>query len=375
MISYLIIVFLFLFLDRFKRVSPFVKYCILAYIAVFMCAGYMCGSDWRSYETKYLTYRLDDMLEEPGFPCLSITARNIGLSFWPFVIAVKFLCLLAFYKYIKQYATDSNLYLALLFFFSFYGIYLLIDAPMRNLCAIAIFLWGLLLEKKNKWYPWFLSLIAIGFHVSAVVGILYLVLRNYRISSWIYLGAYIVAVIISLKSDYINDNAGNTLIGQILFADKIERYIENGFGGESVASSALSLGEILKIFLFFVVLLCRKYIERLNNGVLIFTGAMFFFIIAKMGAAIDVLMRFGCFFAVYYALALCYASEAFFKPYKKMFRTCVVLLAVLQTCLTVRVDYRFVPYTNYFEYLLFHDNMPSYNYRSDYNFKNTPYKE
>ena len=60
------------------------------YICVFLCFGYMCGSDWRSYENMYNSYSVEDIsLIEPAYYTCALLCKSIGLSFWPFFITLK----------------------------------------------------------------------------------------------------------------------------------------------------------------------------------------------------------------------------------------------------------------------------------------------
>ena len=44
---------------------------------------------------------------------------------------------------------------------------------------------------------------------------------------------------------------------------------------------------------------------------------------------------------------------------------------LLKTYTTITADYRYIPYSNYFQYLM--QDKPSYKYRSIYNIQNSPY--
>lgn len=374
MIYYFIVCILLLILDYYKtKINNFVETFCIIYIMLFMCGGFMCGSDWRSYELDYSTVsNLTDTLDEPGYYILSIFCRNLGMNFWIFNILLKILCYLVFWRFISTFS-ESKRYLSFLFFFSFYGIYLLIDAPLRNTCAVAIFLVAILSERKSKYLPWLLSIVSIFFHSSGIISFLYLVLKRFNIHSYIYILIYLLAIFISFKVELINNIVGNTLIGQLLFAEKISRYVDSGFAEQALVQSATSLGEILKIILFVFVIYNRKRIEIQNNGKVIFLGIMLFFILSKVGAAMDVLMRFGCYFSLFYAIGLVSLLNTLPINFSPVYKRFVIALSFFQTFATVTTDYRFIPYTNYFVYNLFND-MPSYSQRSQYNRTYSPYK-
>lgn len=374
MIPYIFVIILFLFLSAREKInSRFLELVILFYIAIFMCGGYMCGSDWRTYEKDYYdVHSVKDVILEPGYFLLTVVAKSIGFDFWTFTILLKFLCLIIVHKVFLEYIVD-NKYIAMLFYFSFYGLFLFVDAPMRNLCAIALFSLSLMEYEKSKIKAFLICGMGLLFHASAVIGILFLLLKNVRIKTYVYVFMYLGALYLSFKGTMFAEMVNNTLLGQLLFAEKLNRYVENGFGGDANVSSPTSMGEMLRTALFFLILSFRKRIEALEKGQEIFYGAMFFFIIGKIGASMEVLMRFGCYFAMFYAISLSDLIKVITVRFKSIYRIALVSLAIMQTIATITFDYRFVPYTNYFSYLLFHDQMPSYNIRSDYNLKNSPY--
>lgn len=63
------------------------------------------------------------------------------------------------------------------FYFSFYAIYLFIDGPLRNLCAIGLFLIALRLYDKSKILAVVLSISGLLFHSSSIIGFVYFILR------------------------------------------------------------------------------------------------------------------------------------------------------------------------------------------------------
>ncbi len=389
MIPYLFVIFLLLSLHfsgpdtlssrlsaRRSKVKPIQK-SVLVYVAAFLCAGYMCGSDWRSYEIDYYGFDGTDLVLEPGYYYLTVLTRNLGIGFWPFNIALKFLCLLAFYKFILRYYINDK-YLVMLFFFSFYGIYLFIDAPLRNLCAITLFLLSLLLFEKRPLFALLLSLSGVFIHSSAIVTVpFFLILiyqKKHNVPTSIYLIVYIIAVILSFEGLLLARYANETVIGRLFWAEKLDRYVEHGFGAESTVSTAMSMGEMLKIFFFLLIITQRKKIECLPNGNILFLGVMFYFILSKLGASMNVLMRFGCYFSLYYAIVMTAMIKVINIKLRNAYRVALIVLSIMITTATITTDYRFVPYTNYFSYLLFHNTLPSYSERASYNYGNTPYK-
>jgi hypothetical protein len=75
--------------------------------------------------------------------------KFLKIGFWPFFIFTKVIIFIVFCK--AHYQLQGNyIYPILMFFIPYYGYYLFIDNPMRNLIAIAIFLISIkYLLKKN----------------------------------------------------------------------------------------------------------------------------------------------------------------------------------------------------------------------------------
>lgn len=92
-----------------------------------------------------------------------------------------------------------------------------------------------------------------------------------------YVCLYIFAIFISFQGTLLAELVNETTIGRLIFAEKLDRYVVNGFGEESMVSSPASLGELLKIFFFFLVLLKRKQIEKTADGHMLFLVLCFFY--------------------------------------------------------------------------------------------------
>lgn len=339
----------------------------------------MCGSDWRSYETMYYEMSLKkpfaDLLLEPGLFVLMYPFRLLGSSYWIFSIAIKLVCFVIFYRFIFKYSGRYR-YLALMFFISFYGIYLLVDAPMRNLCAIAICLVGFFWMQKNRLQALLFFILAVFFHSSALLMMLVYFVINRKIKSSFYLVFYAILIIISFSFGSYMENLVNTPLG-VLLADnstQFDTYYVKGYNQAALTASPLALGELLKLIFFCWILYKRKSFENIEYGNYIFNGAMLFFLIAKLGAMSNIFVRFGCYLSPFYAIALCLVTIGVPFKFKKMYQNAIFFVAFLLCYTAVTADYRYVPYTNYITYSLTHDDIPSYTVRSNYNHVNSPYR-
>ena len=136
-------------------------------LCVFYCFGYMTGTDWRVYEDLYNTLDFNHLFyeykSEPGYYLYMLPFRFLGIGFWPFFIFTKSMLFVLIYRTMFEYCRDSK-YLSLMYFFPWFGMYLFIDNPMRNLIAIGIFIVSFrYVIEKNFWKFFFFNVIGCFF--------------------------------------------------------------------------------------------------------------------------------------------------------------------------------------------------------------------
>ncbi len=92
MILYYIFPLVALFLTLFKIDSRY-KYIYLILLGLFICFGYMTGTDWRVYELLYnqANFNFESNSKEIGFYSLISLFNYIGVSYWIFVLNFLFL--------------------------------------------------------------------------------------------------------------------------------------------------------------------------------------------------------------------------------------------------------------------------------------------
>ena len=96
---YIIIYCLILFFAFNKKAenTKIIFNLLLLLLGIFLCFGYMTGSDWRVYEQLYNSLNFSNLLEnvkgfEFGYPITQIIFKSLGFSFWPFFIILKIIC-------------------------------------------------------------------------------------------------------------------------------------------------------------------------------------------------------------------------------------------------------------------------------------------
>ena len=90
MFVYLLLIVV-LFITSYTRYNPQTEKLLFVFFAIFLCFGYMTGSDWRVYESEYYSNFLHRAVE-PGYMFVSNFLANNGVDFWIFHTFTKVLC-------------------------------------------------------------------------------------------------------------------------------------------------------------------------------------------------------------------------------------------------------------------------------------------
>ena len=364
----------------FRELSDNRKWYIFmgVYLWLFLCFGYMTGSDWRVYEEWY--YSLDfnrlfyDYYAEPGYYLYMMLFRLLNVGFWPYFILTKTIIFIVIYRTIFDYCKESG-YLTLLYFLPWFGMYLLIDNPMRNCIAIAIFIFSVRYVIEHKFWKFLLCmLLASSFHFSALVILLVYPMLNHNIKSWVYVLLFLLINVLFANRDMVI-NMMNSTLGRIPYVqDKIFGYLllDNEFG----KGKLFSLGMVWQIGIF-ILLIC--YRDRITSyidgpkGLFVFNAAMFYMLFLRFAMTIEVFVRIQLYFSVFLAIAVGLVLLSF--DYKsRIIYICVLLMISSYTCMgKLTSSSRYVPYSNIVTYAIKGD-FPSYSERYFYNYKFSPYK-
>lgn len=329
----------------------------------------MCGSDWRAYEPMYeeLDYRdpFSTYFLEPGYGIWMCLFKYFNIGFWPYFISTKILVFVIVARVITTYAGDYK-YLAWMFFIYSTGYYLFIDNPARNLIAIGVFLLSInsLISRSFIKYIMYM-LLAMSFHMTAIIMLPLYFILNGRMAT-----RYWVIIILLSWILFINPNIlSNALFLMTGFspyvAGKFSFYFERET--DDVAGNLFSFGMLTTIAFFILILLSRDKIENFKNGNVFFNSAMLCFILYRISSTIFLFYRFQLYVWVFYAIAIAYLATAFTLECRKFYLFALFSLSLLVTSQLSNLP-KYVPYTNYLEYVI-KGEYPSYSYRSEYNFR------
>lgn len=269
-----------------------IKLFILVGLMIFLCAGYMCGTDWRSYEFAYNHSSLSTVNQEIfeiGYSYLQAICHTLGINFWIFHIALKsivFFSLCYFVKVFKQ-----NLFLFWFLFLPDMGFYLFIDCPFRNLLAAGGFFLAINLFLKRKFIIFFfITILLAQVHSSAYFLIIIYLFSNLRAKNRYIILFFILSNILAYRLDLITDYILFPLLGiDGYLGERVRTY----FIQDEVWNSSVNLGTIYRIICFIIVLYNRKQIESSSvYGRYIFNLAILFFMIYPFGMSMKMIQRF-----------------------------------------------------------------------------------
>ena len=360
-------------ISRQRFVKPLTTV-VLVSLALFLCFGYFCGSDWRTYELWYNAIDVNNLFynyyAEPGYYIYMLVFRFLRVDFWTFAILTKLLCFASFY-YTANYYMKDKVWLVLMYFIPWYGFFLFIDCPFRNLIAAAIFLIAIhfFVQNKIKWSVLFV-LFAATFHVSTIVFLPCIFFFNKRVSTKAWIFVYVLFNLFFTSRSLLT-NVISSLFGNIPYiSSKIQGYLL----GESEAAadgSLFSFGMLIQ-FVFFVLLIWkRKVVESNKDGVVIFNLAIIYQLFYRIGLTIELFARFQLFTSIFFCIALVMLMQSFTIHSRRLYLIYLLCVASIGTT-KLFADYRYIPYTSYIPYI-FQSEKPSYEYRTQYNYNNSPY--
>lgn len=344
----------------------------MTFLAVFLCFGYMCGSDWRSYELMYeefdVYHPFSTCTVEPGYYIYMYPFKLLNISFWNFFIFTKIIVFYIIFSLIIKY-TEEYLYFVIMFFVAWYGFYLFIDNPMRNLIAVAISILAIQPLIERKFLKYFLIiLIAMSFHISAIIMIPIYFYFTKRVSNKTYIIVFIAVYILFATPD-IFWGIMSKLFG---WTPYIHRKI-GSYNTEFEQGRFYSLGLLVEVLFFILIMFYRKKIEMLKNGVLMFNAAILYLLFYRLALTIEIFGRMLYYFCIFYTIIIVYLITIFEFKSRTIYIVYLLLLSMISTT-RIFSDFRYIPYTNYIPYFI-KGEYPSFEERTNYNYIHSPYKE
>lgn len=365
---------LFLFKFSYKRV--FWSKLYFLFIILFLCCGYMTGSDWRAYELFYEDVSWDNYVQyliafEPLFVLIVLVVKNLGIGFWVFTCLCKMWSFVLTYKLFERYVPNKYFYLALMIYVATASLYLYIDAPFRNMIAISIFLFSVRYIEERRLAKYLLCmLVAVFIHSTALIMLPVYFIAHAKWSNWLYGGLYLFALIVFSFTQQIFDLLGKLFASIPFIMSNIQGYGQNEDFAQNDA--IFTFGGIIRIIVLCLLLYGKRRIMLLKNGVVLFNLAYTYLLIAILGFNIPIFSRFVYYFAPFYAMAFVLLISVFEYRTKYMYLSFLLVFAGFTMYQTITSGYKYVPYSNYVWSKLKGEKL-DYDYRSSYNIERSPY--
>ncbi|KAA6334395.1 hypothetical protein EZS27_017275 [termite gut metagenome] len=366
-------------LNRKLYQNIYFKNTLILGLCIFLCFGYMTGSDWRAYEVFYNLSGTNNQITqeiETGYGIFAFIFYFIKSDFWAFFILTKCICFLISIHFLIKY-TREQLGWGLLLFYSLFALFFYIDNPMRNLIASVIYLYSYKYIHEKKFLKYlFVSLTALLFHKSVLLILPIYLVNKVNIkkgSTYVILIGIIFIVTVIFQEQLKSFLASSSLLGK-MFEEKID-YIANT-KDEMYKGGGVSLGLLARLFLFSLILKYRKKIEHTAKYGLLITKLSFVYIITYIIAfGIPILGRLQMYLCLPFVACV---SLVIYNNVSRKWRYYVILFIIMVSFSsmykTITSSYKYIPYSNYIPYMINNENL-DYEYRSEHNRINSPYNK
>ncbi len=373
MIIYILLILFCFLLSAFKMPKS-VENSALVLIALFLCFGYMTGTDWYLYEMFYNDAKFSDRAAENrefGYFWLQGVFSRIGVDFWVFHIAVKLLIYYSLVRFVRYF--NINIFLFLALFLPEVGLYLFVDCPFRNLIAFgfALIAFRKLFENKTAGFFVFTA-IALFFHYSVAILILLFLLYKWNIKTYLVLILIAVFYIAAFNINFLIDNIYMPLANATpIIKDRLKNY----FMDSRYIATAINRGTYIRLFILLVLLLFKELIiSNDKRKQYVYNLTILFLMIYPFGVSMKIFHRLSIYLIPFYTFSIIYMLNSFsIKVNKYILYSFFVLWSLMQTYVLVIYDYRYVPYSNYLIHWVKKD-LPDIEYRYEFNKKYSPYK-
>lgn len=355
-----------------------IVYLLLTLLGLFLCFGYMTGSDWRQYEKIYELINLSNLATftqgiEYSYSIIQIISKSIGLSFWHFLILLKVTCFFIIINLFIKYSI-ANFLLGILLFFGIFALDIFIDDPVRNMVSATIVLISYKYIIKNNFLKYsLLIMFACSFHMSAMIIFPIYFIRNLNLSNKLILISLLTLILF-------------TIVGHAFFRDIIINYVWNTenilssrfnsvYLDESLyieRKSPITMGFIIHYLAYILVYYKKKEVYSIKYGKLLFNLSYIYIIVYTLSFFVFMFFRIRLFLFLPFCIMLSYLPFLYKNIISKLIAISIVIIISFFTMIsTITKSYKFIPYTNHLSFLF--KDKPSYLERVNHNFKYSPY--
>lgn len=355
-------------LDNSRTNSRYLRLYTL-WLYIFLCFGYMTGSDWRAYELDYYHYtdfqdsiRSGRRLPELGFWFVFFTLKTIFRDFFIVIGILKALYLYSLIKLLKSITDYWTASISILLPTSL--AFMLIDNPLRYMTALIFVNWALyfFIQGKQKKGLVVLSM-SVLFHNTCIVLLpIFLffskftkVLKLNNVVLWVtYLAVFFL---------FMDGGPVDSLLQQ--FQTLMVAFVGKDYNSYTQINeeAVFTLGSILNIAIFTLLLLLRNKILSLKYGGLIFSCSVLGYFMDRILIFIPTGFRLGIPLGYFSAIAFASIICKFRLTY---YAKILLVYFLLKFSKTLWNSYCYLPYSNSITYIL--TSHKSYIERSEYNY-------
>lgn len=337
-----------LYIDS-KKTNKNVRTAYIIALFLFLCFGYMTGSDWRAYELQYYDaetlYRFST--HDKGFYAIYYF---LSLYIKDFFLALGLLKCLYLFSLIAllRYATDRWLgVLSIMFAFSL--LFMLVNNPLRFMAANIFVNFGLIyaLKKDVKKFL-IISIPGVLFHPTTIILILtilcgllakkivytnkHVLFAIYLIIAFIFSNLEIVQSLYFLTNDTLQD----------LGTKSYESYeVRNN-------NSFFTIGSLLRVIYGFIIIYNREIILKAKNGEAIFAFTLVSLYFSRLVLIVPTGFRLAIPVGIFYAISITIIIYSKVKTYAYFFIIALSIMLVRDLYNT----YVYIPYSNSIPYII-----------------------
>lgn len=305
-------------------------------------------TDWIIYYTYFtdlewykVLYYFDDKKfgYEPGFAILCMLCKTVFPDYFFMQFVVTLIHTYALYRFFRRYS--DNIPLGLMLYIVFEGVFIATNL-VRNSIAISLFLLALPFLEERKPIQYFsLCLLAVTFHLSALIYFPLYFFLHIRLNKWVYLGIFIAANVIFISQVSIIVSLLNLFGLDETLTEKVKTYTEVYTSSKKV----FSIGYLERLMTGTLIFLYYDKLKAVHpkssifiNAVLVFLCVFFLFgEFEVLAERVYILFAFG------YWIIWAYFLRCFhYENNKKLFAAFILLYSILRMasyCKSPAFDY------------------------------------
>jgi len=344
-----------------SKIKKNIKKFLIYFSGFIFCSGYMTGSDWIYYEVLYNEFNIKNINifeKDPFFYVLIFLFKNLGFSFFLFLVIMKSLVFFIIVRFLNKYSGE-HFVLSFSIFLCTNALFIFIDNPLRYMIALGFVILAFEYLIKTKFLIFILLVVvAFMFHISSLIVIFAYFFKVNKISKFKLYSMYIAITVVLTPATIIKMIEVLPSWTKLLISSYYRRFIEEQ------SNNYYSIGWFFTHILFLFILFNKDKIIRSSEfGHKIFNMSVFYFFLIAIFSLIPTFFRVPIYFAVFMYLSLAISLYNINK--NLLIKSFFVLYLLTANIKNIYSTHVYIPYSNYFVHL-FKIDLP-YQYRIQYN--------